>query len=155
LMVTLVTKALRRSGTMRSIAGAGHVQVERGESGKKSEVARAPQQGVTKYLSFGCSFSRPWPPVRTTHATPRNRFVLGRASTSRRSPGVRSLPAVEHQAARAGASATIARTDCRPRSEHHPHPIGNGHMRLVPTFAACAANPSIASAGTSICGRQG
>jgi hypothetical protein len=87
LMVTLVTKALRRSGTMRSIAGAGHVQVERGESGKKSEVARAPQQGVTKYLSFGCSFSRPWPPVRTTHATPRNRFVLGRASTSRRSPG--------------------------------------------------------------------
>ena len=71
-----MTKALRRNGTMRSIAGAGRVQVESGESGKKSEVARAPQQGVTSHFSFGCSISRSRPPVRTAHAAARNRFVF-------------------------------------------------------------------------------
>lgn len=68
---------------------------------------------------------------------------------------VRLLPAAEHQAAGAGASATVARAACLLHSEHHPRPIGNTHMRLDPAFTVYAGNLFIASAGTSIYARPG
>ena len=57
--------------------GTDHVQVARGDSGEKSQVADAPQQGVTKHFSFGCSISRRRPPIRAAYATSGNRFHIG------------------------------------------------------------------------------
>ena len=85
-----MTKALRHDGIMPSIPGADYVQMARRESGKKSEFARSPHQGIAAHLSIGCSISCACPPIRPADAAARDRFVLGRASTSRRSPGARA-----------------------------------------------------------------
>jgi hypothetical protein len=63
--------------------GADYVQMARGEGGKEPPLACPPNQGFAAHLSTCCFISRAWPPIRTADAAARNRFVLGRTSTSR------------------------------------------------------------------------
>ena len=68
---------------------------------------------------------------------------------------VRLLPAAKRQAAGAGGLATTARSGCHLHSGRRPRLIGNAPTRWARAFAVCAGNRFIASAGMSICGKQG
>ena len=66
---------------------------------------------------------------------------------------VRLLATGEHLAAgHGGSAATIA---CRPHSEHHQCPIGNGLTRRVQDFVVSSGNRFIASAGMPTYGTPG
>ena len=136
--------------------GADHVQVARGESGEKSQVARCASTRRCRHFSFGCSISRRlaahscrlrhvW---QSIHIGAHIHFALiaWRA---------RLLPAAERRVAGAGGLATTARTGCQRHSGHHPRLIGNTDTRSAQVFAVCAGNRFIASAGTSIFGTRG
>jgi hypothetical protein len=68
---------------------------------------------------------------------------------------VRLLPAPKRQAAGAGGLATTARSRCHLHSGRRPRLIGNAPTSGARAFAVCAGNRFIASAGMSICGKQG
>ena len=80
---------------------------------RESPVARPPYQGIAAHLPVSRSVSGAQPPVRAAGAPARDRFLLARASDTRRSPGPRACQAQRSAqrlglAARRGPRARIA-----------------------------------------------
>jgi len=125
-------------------AGAVHVELARPKGGKKSAIGSSPQQGIASGLSTSRTVSRSCAPLHTADAAARNRVVLGRSSTSGRSPG----------ASACGAQPTAQPLDLaawgpqeRP-AFHVPHAT-----RAVPrsrTFAGPWILPRVRSTGLSL-----
>ena len=84
-----VTKALRLRWHHAIGFGVGDVQMARCEGGKKSPITRAPYQGIAAHLPVGRSVSGAQPPLCATDAAAGDRFLLARASDTRRSAGAR------------------------------------------------------------------